>query len=64
MAPLGALVYIWVRYEKKIPLEWQDGYIIPPTNPGLGVELDEDVATANPYKGEAIFPEMEEQPIL
>jgi len=26
--------------------------------------LDEDVAAANPYEGNAIFPEMEEQPIL
>jgi 2-dehydro-3-deoxyphosphogalactonate aldolase len=45
----------------KKPLEWQDGYIIPPTAPGLGVELDEEVAEANPYDDEAIFPEMEEQ---
>ncbi len=48
----------------KKPIEWQDGYIIPPTAPGLGIELDEDVAAANPYEGDAIFPEMEEQPIL
>ena len=45
----------------KKPLEWQDGYIIPPTAPGLGVELDEEVAEANPYDAEAIFPEMEDQ---
>ena len=48
----------------KKPLEWQDGYIIPPTAPGLGVELDEEVAAANPYDGEAIFPEMEERYIF
>jgi 2-dehydro-3-deoxyphosphogalactonate aldolase len=28
----------------KRPVQWQDGYIIPPTAPGLGVELDEEVA--------------------
>ena len=48
----------------KKPLEWQDGYIIPPTAPGLGVELDEEVAAANPSDGEAIFPEMEERYIF
>ena len=26
------------------PIEWADGRVIPPTAPGLGVELDEDVA--------------------
>ena len=31
------------------PLEWQDGFIIPPTAPGLGVELDEAVARAHAY---------------
>ena len=32
----------------KSPIQWQDGYIIPPTAPGLGVELDEAVARAHP----------------
>lgn len=31
------------------PLQWEDGYIIPPDAPGLGVELDEEVARANAY---------------
>ena len=26
----------------KKPILWQDGYVIPPTEPGLGIELDED----------------------
>ena len=26
----------------KDPIVWQDGYIIPPTAPGLGYELDEE----------------------
>ena len=25
----------------KEPIRWEDGYIIPPTAPGLGIELDE-----------------------
>ncbi len=33
----------------KEPLQWEDGYIIPPTKPGLGVELNEEVAAKHPY---------------
>ena len=33
----------------KEPLQWEDGYIIPPTRPGLGVELNEEVAAEHPY---------------
>ncbi len=31
------------------PIEWEDGYVIPSREPGLGVELDEAVARAHPY---------------
>ena len=27
----------------KEPIQWEDGYIIPSTKPGLGVELNEAV---------------------
>tara|TARA_B100001146_G_scaffold158676_1_gene139712 strand:- start:48 stop:692 length:645 start_codon:yes stop_codon:yes gene_type:complete len=33
------------------PIDWEEGYIMPPTGPGLGVELDEVVAEAHPYTG-------------
>ena len=33
------------------PLQWEAGFIIPPTEPGIGVELDEDVARSHPYTG-------------
>jgi len=33
----------------KKPLKWENGYIIPPTSPGLGVELNEEVAAKHPY---------------
>ena len=46
----------------KEPIQWQDGYIIPPTKPGLGVELDEEVAARHAYSG-PIFPEMVEKPL-
>ena len=35
----------------KEPIRWEDGYVIPPTAPGLGIELDEAVAPAHPYDG-------------
>ena len=35
----------------KDPVRWEDGYVIPPTAPGLGIELDEAVALAHPYVG-------------
>jgi galactonate dehydratase len=31
------------------PIQWENGFVIPPTGPGLGVELNETVALANPY---------------
>ncbi len=36
------------------PIRWEDGYVIPPTAPGLGVELNEAVALAHPYTGSAL----------
>jgi L-alanine-DL-glutamate epimerase-like enolase superfamily enzyme len=31
------------------PIAWEDGYVIPSTEPGLGVGLDETVARAHPW---------------
>ena len=28
----------------KKPIRWENGYVIPPTEPGLGIELNEDGA--------------------
>src|SRR5262245_16824232 len=47
----------------KKPLRWEAGYIIPPTEPGLGVELNEDVAKAHPYSGKMLHLEMNAKPI-
>jgi len=47
----------------KKPIQWEDGYVIPPSGPGLGVELDEAVALANPYEGTALHLEMSDQPL-
>jgi 2-dehydro-3-deoxyphosphogalactonate aldolase len=47
----------------KKPIQWEDGYVIPPTAPGLGVELDEAVAEAHPYTGDRLHLEMKERPL-
>jgi 2-dehydro-3-deoxyphosphogalactonate aldolase len=33
----------------KEPIQWEAGYIIPPTKPGLGVELNEQIVAKHPY---------------
>jgi len=45
------------------PIHWEEGYVIPPTEPGLGVELDEAVALAHPYAGAALHLEMASGPV-
>jgi L-alanine-DL-glutamate epimerase-like enolase superfamily enzyme len=47
----------------KKPIRWEDGYVIPPTAPGLGVELDEAVARAHPFAGEGLHLEMASRPL-
>lgn len=47
----------------KSPIRWEEGYIIPPTGPGLGVELDEAVAVAHPYTGKKLHLEMWDRPV-
>ncbi|MEM8760500.1 MAG: mandelate racemase/muconate lactonizing enzyme family protein [Pseudomonadota bacterium] len=44
------------------PVQWEDGYVIPPTEPGLGVALNEEVARAHPYTGTALHLDMEPNP--
>ena len=42
----------WQGFHAEIltrPIEWQDGKVIPPTAPGLGVELNEAVAEQYPW---------------
>lgn len=47
----------------KKPILWQDGYVIPPTEPGLGIELNEAVAEAHPYTGASLHLEMTNRPL-
>ncbi len=46
------------------PITWQDGYVIPSDEPGLGVELNEAVARAHPYEGDALHLEMAQVPVV
>ena len=41
---------------------WEDGYVIPSDRPGLGHELNEDVARAHPYDGDQLHLEMQDEP--
>jgi galactonate dehydratase len=47
----------------KQPIRWEEGYVIPPTGPGLGVELDEAVALAHPFDGSGLHLEMAARPL-
>ncbi|MEP3919594.1 mandelate racemase/muconate lactonizing enzyme family protein [Ascidiaceihabitans sp.] len=40
----------------------EDGYITPPQTPGLGIDVDEDLARAHPYTGDHLHLEMREDP--
>jgi 2-dehydro-3-deoxyphosphogalactonate aldolase len=47
----------------KTPMQFEDGHVIPPTAPGLGIELNEAVARANPYTGDMLHLEMTQHPV-
>lgn len=56
----------WGGFHAKIlkkPVKWEEGYVIPSKEPGLGIELDEKVAAANPYKGNALHLDMRMTPV-
>ena len=46
------------------PIAWQDGYLLPPTEPGLGVELNEETARQHPYTGTRLHLETGNSPVL
>ena len=46
------------------PIVWQDGYVIPPTTPGLGIELNETLALAHPYTEDALHLQPQTTPYL
>ena len=40
----------------------ENGYVIPPETPGLGIEIDEDLARAHPFTGTGLHLQMQEGP--
>ncbi|MGH8315390.1 MAG: mandelate racemase/muconate lactonizing enzyme family protein [Steroidobacterales bacterium] len=56
----------WQGFHAEIlrkPITWQEGYVIPPSAPGLGVELNEEVARQHPYQGTMLHLEMAGEPV-
>ncbi|WP_102226476.1 mandelate racemase/muconate lactonizing enzyme family protein [Acidimangrovimonas sediminis] len=43
-------------------IRWEEGYILAPEAPGLGIEVDEDLIRAHPYTGDKLHLEMQEAP--
>ncbi|MTH96497.1 mandelate racemase/muconate lactonizing enzyme family protein [Roseibium sp. RKSG952] len=46
------------------PIRWENGYILPSPEPGLGHDLNEEVARANPYLGTELHLGFQETPAL
>ena len=40
----------------------ENGHVIPPETPGLGIEIDEDLARAHPFTGTGLHLQMQEDP--
>jgi 2-dehydro-3-deoxyphosphogalactonate aldolase len=45
------------------PIRWEDGYVIPPSEPGLGVELDEAFIARHPYTGRQLHLDSTGEPL-
>jgi galactonate dehydratase len=45
------------------PIRWEAGYVIPPSEPGLGVELNEAFIARHPYRGRQLHLESSGQPL-
>ncbi len=43
------------------PIRWEEGHVIPSARPGLGHELNEDVARSHPYDGDRLHLEMQDE---
>ncbi|RED12292.1 mandelate racemase/muconate lactonizing enzyme family protein [Pontivivens insulae] len=45
------------------PIRVERGHIIPPSGPGMGIDINEDVLKAHPYKGDRLHLEMQDRPL-
>lgn len=60
-------IQTWSGFHAEIlnsPMAWHEGFVIPPELPGLGVELDEEVARANPYHGTELHLDVNNDPVI
>ena len=48
----------------KKPIRWEEGFVIPPEEPGLGVELNEEAALAHPWTGDDLHLMPRSAPVL
>ncbi|OED38106.1 isomerase [Chromatiales bacterium (ex Bugula neritina AB1)] len=48
----------------KTDISWEGGYVIPPVEPGLGVELNDKAIAANPYTGSELHLTLVPEPVL
>ena len=48
----------------KKPIRFEQGFVIPSDEPGLGIELNEEVARAHPYTGSMLHLDMTATPVL
>ncbi len=46
------------------PIRWEDGYVIPSKESGIGAALNEDIARANPWTGSELHLQMKPEPEL
>lgn len=46
------------------PIVWEDGFVVPPTSPGLGVDLNDAVIAANPYTGTDLHLGLATEPVV
>jgi len=56
----------WDGFHARIlrkPVRWEDGYVIPPTEPGLGIELNEEFIRGFPYTDSALHLDMHDTPV-
>ena len=48
----------------KSSITWEEGYVIPSSEPGLGVELDDEAIAASPYTGTELHLELAQEPVV
>lgn len=46
------------------PIVWENGFVIPPTAPGLGVTLNDEAIVAAPYKGNELHLNLVAEPVV